>query len=414
MNGMRVHLASRAAAVAAGLLFIAAVVVAILSGDSLRYPDEIDYHAIALNLAHHGEFAVEKGVPTAIRPPGFPFILRGLYVLGEHPVLAKLLNAFALGITSLLLGRLALAGSRSKGAGAGSWIAPVLMLGYPLFLYTAGTLYPQIVGTALFAGVVTLLVTCPGRVGAGVLGGVLFGLLILIVPSFLLFAGLVPILCAWADWKSGFRWYARAPVMLAVAVALVVPWTIRNYSQFHAIIPVSANGGLNLLLGNSPNTTATSGVNVDISAYMKQTEEFTELGRDDFLKHCAVEYIKAHPGEAAWLYVRKVAGYFHFRNKLFTQGEGSVLRDLVMAASYYPLLLLAVGRLFWAKRLPLTITEVVIYVIYFGNALLSAIFFTRIRFRIPFDALLIVLAALAIELIVVEFRKRQGGQPPEA
>jgi hypothetical protein len=202
--------------------------------------------------------------------------------------------------------------------------------------------------------------------------------------------------------------------MLAVAVTLVVPWTIRNYSQFHAIIPVSANGGLNLLLGNSPNTTATSGVNVDISAYMKQTEEFTELGRDDFLKHCAVEYIKAHPGEAAWLYVRKVAGYFHFRNKLFTQGEGSVLRDLVMAASYYPLLLLAAGRLFWAKRFPLTITEVVIYVIYFGNALLSAIFFTRIRFRIPFDALLIVLAALAIELIVVEFQKRQGGQPPEA
>ncbi len=395
----------RTGIIAALLLTLAAAGIALVSGDALRYPDEIDYNAIAVNLVHHGEFATELGVPTALRPPGYPFILSGIYLVSEHPVLAKLLNALALGITALLLGKLAQAGGRSDGNGVAARWAPVLMLGYPLFLYTAGTLYPQTIGTVLLAGIVTLIVTRPGKVGIGAWAGFIFGILILTVPSFLLFAALLPLLCAWVDWRAGHRWYARAPLMLLVSVSLVIPWTVRNHRQFHAVIPVSANGGLNLLLGNSPNTTATSGVNVDISEYTKQTEGMNELEKDNFLKKCAVDYIKAHPGDALWLYARKVAGYFHFRNKLFTQAESSILKDLVMAVSYYPLLLLALGRLAWWRRYPLTATEIVLCVLYFGNAFLSAVFFTRIRFRIPFDALLIVLAALEIELIILRIKE---------
>jgi len=401
-------LSSRGMATAAAVLItLAGLAAAVVSADALRYPDEVDYHAIAVNLIHHGEFSVERGVPTALRPPGYPFLLAGLYLVSEHPVLAKVLNALALGGTAWLLGRLARSGSRTPAGGVGVSLAPLFLLGYPIAIYTAGTLYPQIVAMVLLAGIIALLVDQPGQILSGALAGFLFGLLILIAPSFLLFVILMPLLCGWLDWRAGKIWYVRAPLMLAVCVCLIVPWTIRNYREFHAIIPVSANGGMNLLLGNSPNTTATSGVNVDLSEYLKETQGMTEIQKDQFFQRSAVEYIKTHPGVAAWLYLRKVAGYFHFRNKLFTQSESSNLRDLVMAISYYPLLLLAIGRLAWWRRFPLTPTETILYLLYFGNALLSAIFFTRLRFRIPFDALLIVLAALAVELALVRLSQRK-------
>ena len=47
-----------------------------------------------------------------------------------------------------------------------------------------------------------------------------------------------------------------------------------------------------------------------------------------------------------------------------------------------------------------------LYIIYFLNAFLSAIFFTRIRFRIPFDFVLIILVAMILSDIIEYINKK--------
>jgi hypothetical protein len=373
-------------------VLLLAMAVSLWSGNRLRYPDEEAYHGLAVRLLQQHAYVNEQGQPTVLRPPGYPFVLSALYLVVESPLAAKLVNAVALGLTAFLLSRLA----ASLGNGIAGRLAPLLVLGYPLFAYTASTLYPQTLGTLLLVAVIGLLFAPEASWKKAVSAGLLFGFLVLMIPAFMLWVPLLPAYRALTDWRGGQPWLRRAGVFLAASAVVVAPWTVRNYVQFKTFLPVSANAGGNLLLGNSPNTSPDSGVNVDISEYERQGKGLNEVEQDKFYRGCAVAYMKAHPGPALKLYAQKVLGYFTFHNRLHTSSENSTFRDAVLFVTYYPLLALALARLLLRRRYPLSSPEWFLYFLYFGNALLSAIFFTRIRFRVPLDALLVVLVAVFI------------------
>src|SRR5207247_2348660 len=67
--------------------------------------------------------------------------------------------------------------------------------------------------------------------------GLVLGLLLLSRPS-LVYLFLVP-LVAWSaavGWRPGVRMTA---LTTALAVLVVAPWTIRNYAEYHAFVPIS-------------------------------------------------------------------------------------------------------------------------------------------------------------------------------
>ena len=121
-----------------------------------------------------------------------------------------------------------------------------------------------------------------------------------------------------------------------------------------------------------------------------------EIDTDRYYGDMALEWIRTHPGDALKLYSGKVLNYFNFRNQLATESQSSKLKDLVMFASWYPLLGLFVVRLFFTKNYPLSPLEKAIYLLVISNVFLSAIFFTRIRFRLPFDQLMILANAIFV------------------
>src|SRR5262249_26517179 len=155
--------------------------------------------------------------------------------------------------------------------GLSKWLAPALILCYPLFFYAASTLYPQTLGTLIFVFCIYLIVRTPVSGTRATIAGLLYGFLTLLIPAFLLLAPVFPAYLVWAGAFKGPSW--RNAILLSLcATVVVLPWTIRNYVQFKCFIPVSANSGCNLLLGNSPNTTGNSGVMVDVSEYQRQAE----------------------------------------------------------------------------------------------------------------------------------------------
>lgn len=373
------------------LVFTLSTTLSLMSGDQLRYPDEHDYNRLAQSINTGNGYVNTEGDPTAYRPPGWPLILSFVYRVIPRPVAGKMFNVFALTSVAWLLSILV-----AKNAPAGRCLAPLLILLYPAGLYTATTLYPQIFETLLLVAILVMLNSGNPTTLRSIFTGFLLGVLVLSIPSFIL---VIPLILAGLFFTQNKLLTAnirQQVIILLCAVLVVLPWVVRNTTVFHTFVPVSTNSGENLLLSNSENTRPNNGVNVDISRYLEATKGMNEAERDSQLRQYAVTWIYNNPGSAFYLYLRKVLNYFNFRNELYVKSVQSHLKDTIMFLSYYPLLLIAILRLFMHKRMLLSSIERLMYIIYFGNVVVSAIFFTRIRFRIPFDIMLIGVVGIAI------------------
>lgn len=399
--------AARIATVVGAGYAVAGIGYAIALGDRLRYFDEQVYVGLAADLvAGHG-YTLDHVHPTAYRPPGYPFLLAGVDALGGGIVAMRLLGVAALvGLVWLAYRFGVLVHGRVAGA-----LAATATGCYPLLVFTAGTLYPQVhAAFLLLLGLyLALRGTAPDNharrwrylVGAGVS----FGLLILAVPTF---GPSVLAVAGWLAWRHRRAAVRPVAVLLLVTAVLPAAWAVRNAATLHAFVPVSTNNGVNLLLGNSEHATAGGGRVVDISAYEAQARDrgLSEVEQDAFYREQATAWIRAHPADAAVLYAGKVVNNFNYRNELATSGQNSAARDLVSALSFYPLLLLFALRLVPGRRRPMTSLERLLICVVLGNVLLLAVFYTRLRFRVPLDAVMIISSAAAL----AELMSRVSGQ----
>jgi hypothetical protein len=363
------------------LVLVCAVGLAIWSGNTLRFFDEIDYSKLAHSLLHQHAFAADNRL-TMFRPPGYPLVLAAIYQLVDSPMAAKLVNCVALAASAYLVVRLSQRLYPCRAA-----LAALAVLCYPLFLYAASTLYPQTIGGFLLLAIILQLSDKQGRAWHAFAGGVLVGVLCLLIPSFLYILPLFGLYVMY-ERRSRLKTLLLHASMLGLgAAAIIAPWTIRNAIQFGAFVPISGNSGYNLALGNSAITPADRNTNLAVTCPdFRPTQSEVEFNRE--MTHCAVAWMRANPGPAFVLYVQKFLNYFNFRNELITPDQVKRWQEWLIFITYYPLLILALVRLFFWKRYPLSSLEVLLYVIYVGNAAVTAIFFTRLRFRIPFDLLL--------------------------
>jgi 4-amino-4-deoxy-L-arabinose transferase-like glycosyltransferase len=374
--------------VSLGISVVLGVGLAVHYGSALHYYDEYDYVKIAKNLAHHGRFSLNGVQPTAFRDPGWPLLLGVLNYFGGDVVVFRLANVVleAFSITGVWW-----LATRVGGKAAGALAAPALAL-YPLSVYTTSTLYPETMGTALLVG--GLICTVKVRQSAhrlrwSILGGAVFGLLILTVAD--LAIGLVGA-AVWLIWgHPSFR--KAALVMVAVAIAVVAVWLVRNEASMHAFIPIGDNNGYNLILANSAHASIRAGVDANINQYLARAPKHSEVGLDNSLRAQSLHWIRTHPGLAGTRYAERVADYFAPFDDLATAGQSSSAKNVLAAVTYLPLLFLFVVRLaLWRRRRPGELEKLLIW-LYLGFAFFEAIFLSRVRYRVPLDALLIVVVA---------------------
>jgi hypothetical protein len=388
--------------VGAALVLLFAAALGFHSGDELRYVDEKDYDKLAHSILNTHTFSSRAGNPVAYRPPGYPAILAIVYSVVDRPVAAKVFNALLLVAAAFTLSLVA-----KRIDPASSHLVPYLLLAYPLALYASSTLYPQVLGCLLLAVVIWSTTSAKLGVGNAFVAGICYGVLCLAIPSFLL---TLPVIAACAVfYRHGTLKDAlvSAAVLCCAAGLTVIPWTIRNYIELHAFAPISTNTGMNLFVGNSERSKWNSIVEVDSPLRCNRVVDgMKEIVIDKALKDCAVDWVTANPGRAAILYVGKVANYFNFRNELGTATEGIRWRDWISFVTYYGLLSIVLVRWAFIRSSPFTRVEATVYWLYFSNAFLAAIFFTRLRFRIPFDFLLIAVEAAAITRAYAWWRRR--------
>jgi hypothetical protein len=110
--------------------------------------------------------------------------------------------------------------------------------------------------------------------------------------------------------------------------------------------------------------------------------------------------VAEHPASAANLYVAKWLHYFSYRDQLATKSEASRRRELLMLVSYGLLFVLTLLRIGFWRRLPIRRDELLLIALFFLSSFFQALFFTRIRFRIPLDYLLIAVAAISLSFVL--------------
>lgn len=383
---------------------------ALLLGDQLRYYDEQEYASLARSLAEGHGFSYDNVHPSAYRPPGYPLLLGAAYLSTSGSVLGmRLVGVLALAGTVwlvYLLGRRA----HSRAVGA---LASLIVACYPLLVYTSTTLYPQVPAVCLLLLQIELALRATTAKGMAptryrwtctVTAGFAGGLMALTVPTHGPSAAAVILWLAWRHRRSIDRrsiYQVLAVMTIAVAV-LPVAWGVRNAVELHALVPVSTNTGMNLLLGNSEHVTPGAGRASDISDYTQQAAalQLDEVEQNQYYTQAALGWISEHPRKAITLYLGKVVNTFSFSNELATPGQSSTTKDLLSALTYYPLLALSLVRVLLMRRWPLRPVEKLFVGLVIANVLLQALFFTRLRFRVPLDVLTILLAATAMGYIL--------------
>lgn len=383
------------------LYFLAAISALIYTRDSLRYFDEFQYISLAKNLVTRGIYSIDGAHLSAYRAPGWPAVMAVLWWVWPSVLLVKIFNLVCWALTGLLVSRIA---RNFWGVSAGR-IAAILYLCYVVELYTATTLYPQVLA-ALLTVCVFLIATSDGRHGIARQAGmaVLSAMQLMIIPNCIAVTVPVYSYMIFAR-KISFRGAAVAGLVVVAAMGL---WCVRNEGAIGKFT-FGTNVGINLLYGNHSGATAAAGVMANIRKYTDSAADMSEVQSDEFFTRSASAWISKHPLSALRLFGEKFIYWFAYENSYETRVPSHMIAlvSKEIFIIYYSVLVAAAMAIFLNKG-PVGRIVILTWLINLLAAVSYAVFFTRLRFRLPFDPLLFSVAAGAITELARRYWQPDG------
>ena len=214
--------------------------------------DGVDYWQHANDLLHHGVFsiaAVPPYYPDLTRTPGYPaFLVVFDWIGGGNISVVQLAQYGIVAATAILAG---IIGRRLLGRTTGT-LAAVLTATYLPFLGYSMRFMTEVFATAAMTLVILLLLVArrSGRISACAGAGLALAVLTYARPEFLLFGPLaaVVLLPGTRESRRSLRGWTRSLMLLAVFVAALIPWTVRNALVTGGeLVPMAAATGNNLL-----------------------------------------------------------------------------------------------------------------------------------------------------------------------
>jgi len=264
--------------------------------------------------------------PTAWLTPGFPVFVAGIFkVFGVYTKasLFAILGSDCLfaALTCLPVYLIALHSFGARAALVAGWVW--VLFPYSIY-FSADFIWPTTLATLLLSIAFLLVLRLEGSGNAWdwALFGAAAGVAALTDPIAM---SVLPVLGAWMcyrRWRLGVRclWPATAAVLVVIAV--VGPWTIRNYQVFHKLIPLRGNFGFELYCGNNKDDWHWGPPGYHPSDNEAEWRQFQELGEAGYVAEKGKEaraYIAAHPAQYSVATLRRIVyiwtGYWSFQRR---------------------------------------------------------------------------------------------------
>jgi 4-amino-4-deoxy-L-arabinose transferase-like glycosyltransferase len=224
--------------------------VAVVAADDGYRPGndafEYDYYArsIAAGNGYPQSGYLRQGGPTAVRGPGYPYLLGGVYALSGNDLTAGRLLGIALGALSVVL--VYLIAKRIWGRRIGLIAAALAAVFPPLVLLSR-----DLVSETLFIPLVLAALLCVlnfrrsgGALRWALAAGALCGIAALTRNTG--FALMLPVVLGVWTARPRLRAASALAPLLAVGCAAVVimPWIVRDAAEFGQFVPVTTSAGI--------------------------------------------------------------------------------------------------------------------------------------------------------------------------
>lgn len=411
---------------------------AVLSLQSWEHPDAMEHAALAGSLLKTGTFSFgDFGYygPSSVQSPPYPLLLAGLFkIFQSHSTgyfAAMMLNALAGAATVAAVFVLA---RTLGGSAAVALTAAVLMAIWPTQIY-ATTVAQAITLITLGAVAIVALFYRAVRTGhiTPWLGFSIIGCLAALTEPVLLplmaFSGLL--IFAYRRLKLSVR-IRNAAILLAAALIIIGPWTVRNRLVHGKWIPIKSTFWVNVWKGNNPYATGTDRLamtpaergeywagllrlsdqrarQTDIPhqyailtpRQLAQLHDQPEAVREDLFKGWTTDWIASHPRQYLQLCVERL------EKTLWIDWDNPKSYKLVYVVSRALLLILAAGGLLLAVRRKWSLMYPALLV---GSCLLTyTLTITAARFMLPLEPFFLCLGALCLVTMARWVSGRGGG-----
>jgi hypothetical protein len=265
------------------------------------------YFNRARELAESGVYQ-EGGHPTAFWPIGYPAFLGLLFaVTGPSLLAAQVCNLVFGGAALWLTYKIS---KELFDDEAAARLAIALLALYPNNIGYAPLIATEPLYTVLLLGMCYWMLRPPSAARI-VVCGLTIGFATLVKSQTALLAA-VFVVCTllWASSRAEVRSRLLAGAMMGVlALAVVAPWTVRNYLTFGTPVFVSTNGGISLLMANNPSMKGLWSRDFAPDDPLVEQAQFRasdQIAADRRARALAYEWIGQHPGEFIALIPQKV------------------------------------------------------------------------------------------------------------
>jgi len=407
--------------VAAAAILPRLVVLAAERGSILTaYTEKSD--DFARIFVSYGTFGFAPGVPSADTQPLYGFFLVPLYwIFGRHWLVVGLAQTAVATVTALLV--YAICRRIAPGLAA---LAGVVATLNPYLIWHDVHVNREIVDQVVLAGLVLCLLAAVARRSLALvaLAGAIGGLAILGNSRL---AALPFLLAAWVAWRLPARRTLAVVALLAACAVVVAPWVVRNRVQVGCF--ALTTDGRALWKANNVNTyrVLAHGGWIDdvppLPGAPKYTPEYEwdfwrldhkivrvdECAQMTLYEHATFRFWRHHPGEKAKLMAQATELLWDPRaHETQTRSGKGTWRDAARRIGepvyMIPIYALAAVGLFFAPR-----GFAVLAVVLEGyNTAAAALFAGTTRYRVPFDFLLVLLAATAVERLWRRVRYRES------
>jgi 4-amino-4-deoxy-L-arabinose transferase-like glycosyltransferase len=364
-------------------------------------------YSIASGKGFSSPFQRDSG-PTAWLAPVYPYLLAGIFKLFGIYTLPSFFAALSLNIlfSAATCVPIFYAGKRIAGLGVASAAAWLWALFPNAIIIPFEWIWDTSLSALLVAFLLwaTLALAESRRLLDWSLYGLLWGLTLLTNPAVAL---LLPVFLAWAAYRTrGFtpasNSFLRPLLAAAIAVLCCVPWTVRNYIQFHKFIPLRSNFAFELYIGNNENYDDQHRLRPGAITQDREILRYLRMGETAFMeeeKRKAVAFIVAHPRIEFWLIAQRFVDFWTGTATplaAFRQADSLWLRLILLCNDAAPLcaflgiiVLVATKN---AYALPVVSVPILFPLLYYVTH-------TSLRYRHPIDPVVLLLAALGMHVV---------------